>query len=135
MSKKLGVWINHRNAVIVSIEGEEEKVFKIESNIEKRVRLSGGARSATPYGPQEIVSDGKRDRKYMQHLDNYYEKVASAIQGAEAVIVFGPGEAKLELTKHLEKSKEFERMIKKVETTDKMTDWQLAAKVREYYFK
>ena len=32
MGKRMGIWIDHREAVIVTIEGEEEKILKIESN-------------------------------------------------------------------------------------------------------
>jgi hypothetical protein len=47
------------------------------------------------------------------------------------VQIFGPGEAKGELKKRLE-SKGFKGHILAVETVDKMTDRQIAAKVREH---
>ena len=47
-------------------------------------------------------------------------------------LIFGPGEAKGELKKRLKKSK-LDGRIARVETVDKMTDRQIAAKVREYF--
>jgi stalled ribosome rescue protein Dom34 len=135
MDKRFGIWIDHRKAVIVRIEGKEEEILEIKSNIEKRVRLSGGSRSSTPYGPQDTVSEGQKDRKYLNHLEQYYDKIALAIKGAEALIILGPGEAKMEFKKYLEKSKELGPQIEQVETADKMTDRQIAAKVRKYFIK
>lgn len=48
----------------------------------------------------------------------------------DSIQIFGPGEAKSELEKRL-KSKELGERIIGVETVDKMTDRQIAAKVRE----
>jgi hypothetical protein len=47
-------------------------------------------------------------------------------------LIFGPGEAKGELKKRLE-SKGLGGRIVGVETTDKMTERQIAAKVRAYF--
>jgi hypothetical protein len=50
------------------------------------------------------------------------------------VLIFGPGEAKLELENEIRKSKELARKLVGVETADKMTERQIAAKVRRYFF-
>ena len=54
------------------------------------------------------------------------------LRDAEFILIFGPGEAKGELRKRLEKSKLGGR-IAGVETVDKMTDRQIAAKIRQYF--
>lgn len=135
MDKRFGIWIDHRKAVIVRIEDKKEEMMEVKSDVEKRIRLSGGSRSSTPYGPQDTVSDGQKDRKYLSHLEQYYERVASTIKGAKAIIIFGPGEAKVEFKKYLEKTKELGSRIKQVEPADKMTDRQISEKVRKYFIK
>jgi len=45
----------------------------------------------------------------------------------------GPGEAKLELKKEIEKSKALIPKIVGVQTSDKMTNNQIAAKVKSYF--
>jgi hypothetical protein len=57
--------------------------------------------------------------------------VIAAIGDAEAILIFGPGEAKGELQSRLEEGGRAGR-IAAVETADKMTDRQIAAKAREY---
>jgi hypothetical protein len=51
----------------------------------------------------------------------------------EAVLLFGPGEAKLQLKERLSRSKALAERIVGIETTDKLTDPQIVAKVKEHY--
>jgi hypothetical protein len=52
----------------------------------------------------------------------------------DAILIFGPGEAKGELEKRLA-SKRLGAKVVGVETADKMTDHQIEAKVRQHYQK
>ena len=79
------------------------------------------------YGPED-----SRERTFSGHLNIYYEAIIACLRDAESILIFGPGEAKAELKKRLEKSKLGAR-IASVETIDKMTDRQIAAKVRQYF--
>lgn len=135
MKQSVGLWIDHRKAIVVTIKNDKEAVQVIESNVEPRVRLAGGSRTASPYGPQEVASEGKRDERYRHHLDAYYREVIQAIRDANSILIFGPGEAKGELKKAIEESRELGRRIVGVESADKMTQRQIAAKVRDYYVK
>jgi hypothetical protein len=54
------------------------------------------------------------------------------LRSIERFKIFGPGEAKGELKKRLERNKLGERIVG-IETIDRMTDRQIAAKVRQYF--
>jgi len=41
----------------------------------------------------------------MGHLANYYDEVIACIGDAETILIFGPGEAKGELKKRMERDK------------------------------
>ena len=62
----------------------------------------------------------------------YYDEIVSVVRGAESVFIFGPGEAKGELRKHFHKQNLCERIVG-FEMADKMTDRQVAQKVRNFY--
>ena len=66
------------------------------------------------------------------HLNKYYDKVISYISNAESILIFGPGEAKGELEKRLANHGLGGRIVG-IETDDKMTDRQIAAKVRQHF--
>ncbi|HAM36044.1 MAG TPA: hypothetical protein DEB40_05320 [Elusimicrobia bacterium] len=132
MKRGAGLWIDHRKAVIVFISDEEQALVEIRSNVEKQLRPLGGERSQTQYGPQQAPADDMRETVFMGHLAVYFEKVVSCLREEPAIFIFGPGEAKGELKKRLEKDKLGGRVVA-VETADKMTDNQIAAKVRKQF--
>ena len=60
------------------------------------------------------------------------DEVIASLLGATAVLILGPGEAKGEFAKHI-KSKKLGGVTIELETVDKMTDRQVAAKVSEHF--
>ena len=141
MKKYVGIWLDHREAFVVSLvkdqpfAGEnQEMIERIESDIERRVRLSGGSRSRkTPYGPQDISVDSKQEDRFKLQLREYFKEILLRIGDADEILIFGPGEAKIELKKEIETSKRLANRIKKIESADKMTKRQIAAKVRAFF--
>jgi hypothetical protein len=132
MKNVVGLWIDHRKASMVFIKGDTEESVTIDSHVEKHAGRIDGLRSTTPFESQLVHADDSRQKGLTGHLDKYYDQVISSIHAAEAIFIFGPGEAKGELKKRLDK-KGLGNIIVKVETIDRMTDRQISAKVREYY--
>ncbi len=128
MKSAAGLWIDHRKAVIVMITDQGEETKRITSNMEKHVRFSGGTIS------EEGGAEDQRDREFTGHLTVYYDEVISCIRNVESILIFGPGEAKGELEKRLV-DKGLGKHIVGIETVDKMTDRQIAAKVRQHFEK
>jgi hypothetical protein len=124
MKRNVGVWIDHRKAVIVSLGEKREEIREIQSDMEKHIRFSGGAQVAS--------AEDQRDRRFTGHLDRYYDKVISSIHDADSILILGPGEAKGEFEKRL-RTGPFGARIVGIETMDKMPYDQLAAKVREHF--
>jgi hypothetical protein len=124
MKKDVGLWIDHRKAVIVSVTDSVEETSLIRSDMEKHVRYSGAA--------QEDSAEDQRDTRFTGHLNNYYDHVISRIRDAESILIFGPGEAKGEFIKRLERESLRGRVVES-ETVDKMTDRQIAARVRRNF--
>ena len=134
MTKTIGLWIDHRKAVIVVVTGKGEEITLINSNVEKQLRRADASDSESHHNPLEAPADDSQERAFMGHLDVYYDEVIAFIHEAESLLIFGPGEAKGELKKRIERNKLGGRIIS-IETADKMTDHQIAAKVREYFLK
>ena len=128
MKRNVGLWIDHKEAFLVFVGDDAEEGARIESGMEKRVRFSGGNR------PEEGSADDQRDRQFATHLNRYYDDVISHIRDAESILILGPGEAKGELGKRLA-SKGLGGRIVGIETVDKMTAHQIAARVRQHFQK
>lgn len=128
MEKQVGLWVDHSETFAVSLGNDGEETRRIRSDMEQHVRFSGGNRT------EEGSADDQRDRQYASHLNRYYDEVISHIRDADSILIFGPGEAKGELKKRLEGSGLGGRIVG-VETSDKMTERQITAKVRKYFQK
>jgi hypothetical protein len=131
-SMNTGLWIDHRKAVIVEITGKTEEIKLIESKVEKQLRRTGDSPLKGSFEPTRVPADDSRQRALTGHLNVYYDEVIARIRGAESILIFGPGEAKNELNSRLEDDNLGGRVVG-VETTDKMTDREIAAKVRQHF--
>jgi len=132
MKKEAGVWIDHRKAIIVFVVGEKQEIKHINSNVEKQMQRAVGSRSGGKFESQMVPSDDRQQSGFTEHLNTYYNEIISCICNAESILIFGPGEAKDELKKHL-KSQKLDELIVGIETTDNMTDPQIVAKVRQHF--
>lgn len=141
MKKYIGIWLDHKKAHIVTLikdemtfEQEREITELVESNVDRKVKLSGGSRTRkTPYGPQNVAVDGKQEFQIRRQLKNFYQGIINKVEDAGRIYIFGPGEAKSELKREIEKSIGLASKIMAVETADKMTAKQIAARVREVF--
>ena len=122
MKKLVGLWIDHRKAIIVSLTGDAEEIKRIESN----VRKSGN------HSDSSVRADDLLQNEFTEHLNKYYNEVILLLGNAETILIMGPGEAKGELKKRLDKSP-LKGSDVQVETVDKLTENQIVAKVREHF--
>jgi len=134
MKTTVGLWIDHRKAIIVAVTDKGEETGLIISQVEKQLRRSGDSPLKGSHEPSQVPADDSRQRTLTGHLNIYYDAVIACIRDAEAILIFGPGDAKGELKKRLERNNLGGRIIG-IETVDKMTDRQIAAKVRQHFPK
>jgi len=136
MKNGIGVWIDHRKALIIGAAaaegGRPVAIRTITTDLEKQLRLSSGERAKAEYGPQQTPSDDMRETSSQSNMRDFFENVVAAVRGADAIFVLGPGEAKEEFRKCLERDGLGKR-IDGVETSGMLSDRQLAAKVRAHF--
>jgi hypothetical protein len=123
--KRVGLWIDRNKAVIVSIADNIEGRRIITSDMEHYVLYS----TVIPGdgSPEEI-----RDRRFWNHLGEYYDKIVAHIRDAEEIQIFGPAGAKFELEKYLE-SEGLAGHIVSMEDAEKMSDLQIGIKVQKRF--
>lgn len=126
VKQEVGLWIDHKRAVIFSLSDEGAQIKRISSELENDVQVSRGV-------TKKPVT-GSEDKRFAVHLNKYYDEVLSFIRDAESILIFGPGEAKLELKKRFEQLR-LQGHIVGFETADKMTDNQIVTKVRQRFLK
>jgi hypothetical protein len=132
MKKAVGLWIDHRKAIIVTLTDQGETTTPIVSGVEKQRGRFAGVRSTAPFASRLVPADDRQESSFHAHLATYYDAVMASVRDAEAILVFGPGEAKVELKQRLTRDGLGGRIVG-IDTEDKMTDRQIAAKVRQRF--
>lgn len=134
MATKAGVWIDHRRAIVVLATDAGKTIKRIASGVERPVHSAGKLNSKHKYTKNDFVAEDNVQHKLMNQLKIFYNDVIACVRDAEAILVVGPGEAKGEFAKLL-KGKKLRGRIDELETSDKMTDRQLADKVDLHFAK
>jgi len=125
MSHKVGIWIDHRKAVIVSTSGGLVTTTTLQSEVEPHPRYSGLA--------GEAGGEKRYEARHAESLHHYYDAVIAQMGEPDAVLILGPGEAKLELEERLSRASNTSERTVDVETSAALTDQQLLAQVKEHF--
>jgi len=122
--KSLGIWMDHLNAHIMEFTTDPIETTTVESkftHLEKEGALKRG----------ENLMHSKE-----QHEENdYYRELGKIIRDYNDVLLFGPTDAKVELYNLLRKDHRFADIVIEIKQTDKMTENQQHAFVRDYFSK
>ena len=131
MTTRKGVWIDHKKAVIVA-EGQDTATT-VMSDVPRHTRFAGG--SGHPGGHISVrgQSEKRSEERNRNALDGYFDDVIVALGQVESVLILGPGEAKTQLEERLRGATARPQPMIALETTDKLTDPQIVAKVSSFF--
>ena len=131
--KQVGIWIDKREAKIVSLENGKELLKTIMSDIED-FNPHGGSGTKFKGGPQDVVQDSKYLEREKHQFTKFFKALVPSMEDANDIVIFGPAESGEKLHKELkERQLQLSRKIVSVEKADNMTDNQLKAWVRDFY--
>lgn len=131
MVEYAGVWIDQARSHVVFAGAGADGVQTIESGVQGRHKSTGHAGAPLP-GHLGGGQDSRMQRHHDQELERYYRRLVKLLAGVQRLLILGPGEAPGELRKHLEESGMSPGAVT-VRASDKLTEAQLAAAVREHF--
>jgi hypothetical protein len=121
-AKNLGIWMDHSSAHLMEFTTDPIETKTINSSFSHLVKEQSLEKSETAMHNKE------------QHLQSsYYKKLGDVIRHYEAVVLFGPTDAKTELLNILRADPQFEKIRINAASADKMTQHQEHAFVRKYF--
>jgi Zn-finger nucleic acid-binding protein len=120
--KNLGIWMDHATANLMDCTTEAVETTTIASAFTHDSKEETLAKS----------ENGMHNKEQHQQGD-YYKKLGAAIKNYDSVVLFGPTDAKAELHNLLKADHHFDKIKIEVKQTDKMTDHQKHAYVKEYF--
>ncbi len=120
--KKLGICMDHKTAKLISYSTENMQTSTIESSFTYEMKQESLSRS-------EHVMNNKE-----QHFQKaFFKELSEIIKQYSDVILFGPTNAKIELFNILKLDTHFDGININVESSDKLTEPQQHAFVRDYF--
>jgi hypothetical protein len=123
-AKKLGIWMDHSSAHLMEFTIDPIKTTTLSSDFTHWNKKGSLAKSEHEMHNKE------------QYLNSeYYKKLGDVIRNYKEVILFGPTDAKVELHNLLAANHLFVKVKIAVRQTDKMTESQQHAFVRDYFSK
>lgn len=131
MATKIGLWMDERQALIVSVTNMSAKITKVKSAVKDEF-FAVNAVAGDSEARLDPAAVHRNKIKIKEALEPYYDGIIDNIWDAREMFIFGTGEAKYELKKRLEKS-DLARRIVVIEDTDKMDDYQIIDKMSQYY--
>lgn len=131
MDRNIGVWVDHREAIIVRMSDTSEELIRLTSDAQSQLRRASD-RPDGNFEAQQVPADDTRNRKFMADLNTFYDEVISHLTSADSLYICGPGEARTELKKRME-SKHAVACEVQLEPADKMTEAQVVANIRAHF--
>lgn len=118
-------WIDHRHAQVFHITPSEAEGVAVKMHPPIH---------AAEHGKHLHHHAGDQDGKRMPPDGHFLQHVVDALQGAQEWLIVGPGSAKLELVKHIQRRHPaLSDRVVGVETVDHPSDAQLIAYARTYF--
>ena len=119
--KKLGIWLDHSSASYFDASSPSEG-WSTQSKFTHEVK-------------EEAIHKGENHMhtKQQQLQEAYYKEIGQEILKYDHVLLFGPTDAKSELYNYLQKDHHFKDIKFDIESSDKMTDNEKQALVRDHF--
>ena len=134
MKVQTGIWIDTQQAVIVTLHDKEEHSREVlESGISSRERVPGETKDFGRFGDQYLDPEHKKEHRLEQQKKDYFKALAERVKGTAELVLFGPAGMKIAFEKYIRENRTLADKLLAVETTDSMTENQIAAWVKDFY--
>jgi len=124
MNNNVGIWIDQAQAIIVFASAGHVTAKSLQSDVGPHPHYAGA---------QDGGGEKKYEARHAQRLDRFFDEVIGQVGSPEALVIFGPGEAKHGLQKRLKDATALARTSIAIEAADTLTEPQIIAKVKAYY--
>ena len=134
MKKQTGIWLDYEKATIITLDRDKYKLNTIESDIVFRERTDGETKKYGRFGDQSLSPEKHKERRIKEQTSTYLKNLLSEIKDVDELVLFGPASMKKELEKHILNDTTLASKLKTVVSADSMTENQMVAWVKKFYF-
>jgi len=131
--RKVGIWIDQKEANIITLTKNAIHSKTIYSDVETRIRLEGEKKQFGRFGDQYLVDEKGKKNRINEYTHKYLNRVLKELTKADEIVLFGPAQTKIKLEKLISTIPELAIKMKDMKTSANMTHNQKMAYVKDYY--
>lgn len=131
--RKVGIWIDQKEANLITLTKKAIHSKTIYSDIETRIRTEGESKQFGRFGDQYLVDEKGKENRVKEYTQKYMLRVVKELSKADEIFLFGPAQMKLKLEKHISGIPELALKLKDTRTAENMTHNQKLAYVKDFY--
>ena len=80
MKKNIGIWLDFKQAFIITLKNEEHSIKQVESNIEFRERVEGETKKYGRFGGQFITYEKQRENKRLLQTNEFIKQILKELK-------------------------------------------------------
>lgn len=131
--RKVGIWIDQKEANLITLSEDAIHSKTIYSDIETRIRIKGEKKQFGRFGDQFLVDEKGKENRVKVYTQKYLLRIAKELSKADQIFLFGPAQMKIKLEKLILDVPELANKLKETRTSENMTHNQKLAYVKEFY--
>lgn len=133
MKKKIGIWIDTKQAVIVILSKNHHTLKRLSSQIETRERVPGEHKKYGRFGNQYMTYEKNRINRRTQQTQRFFKLLIKELEHCESVVLFGPSRMKNEFAKMIKSTARISAKLVGIENSELLTENQMIAWVKNFY--
>ena len=131
--KKAGIWLDQKEAKVITLADDSEEIKTIYSQIETRERIPGQSKIYGRFGKQYLNDEKTKEIKIDAQLKRYLNEVIQTLEDKDELMIFGPGKTKKELEKLIRNHPGLYARLKEIRIAKQMTENQKVAYVKDFF--
>lgn len=131
--KKVGIWLDQKEANVITLFENTQQNKIIYSDIETRERFKGETKQFGRFGEQFLNYEKSQQKRIEDLTNRYLNKIIEEINNVDEIMLFGPAQTKNKLEKLILINPNLSSKLKGVQVSDSMTKNQKIAYVKNYF--
>ena len=95
--RKVGIWIDQKEANLITLTKNAIHSKTIYSDIETRIRTEGESKQFGRFGDQYLVDEKGKDNRVKEYTQKYMLRIVKELSKADEIFLFGPAQMKMKL--------------------------------------
>lgn len=131
--KKVGIWLDQKEANVITLFENTQQQKIIYSDIETRERFEGETKQYGRFGEQYLNYEKGQQKRIKDLTNRYLNKIIQELNNVDEIMIFGPAQTKIKLEKLIQSNPNLLSKLKDVQVSDNMTENQKVAYVKKYF--